>query len=242
MDNGKEHRNNARFSHEATILIEDVPDGTYYHGKMVNYSDNGMGFESQVVHEPGAPIIFSIENSPYLTCPGVYHGQIKWCHQLPETESLYNFGMGVEYFKPGFLSSAKSESCASQSYTPPSSPPDDKPAQILENEIDIEEMLKNLPNLQESVQKDDKELRKHARRAFDRPVLYATRNRFFKGTIKDISKGGVFIEAPDMMAVGQRLSLAIPSGRQGRGLKLRGEIVRIDQEGLAIRFRSVIKN
>jgi hypothetical protein len=248
MGGVKEYRSNVRLDHEATILIEEIPEGTYYHGKMVNYSDNGMCFESHIAHEPGAPIFYSIENSPYPKCPGVYHGQIRWCRKLPETASLYSYGLGVEYAKPGLLDSIKEDTPQAVPHTPAPHEAvkgDDKvegAAIRITDAIEIEQALADIPNLHESHPDDDMEHRKHSRRSFDRPILYATRNRFFKGTIKDISKGGVFIEAPDMMAVGQRLTLAIPSGRQGRGLKLRGEIVRIDQEGLAIQFKSIIKN
>ena len=241
MDSVKESRNDKRFGHEATILIEDIPQGTYYHGKMVNYSEKGMSFESQVGHEPGAPIIFSIEDSPYSECPGVYHGQIKWCRQLPETASLYSFGVGVEYFNPDFLLTLRGISRTVLPHRPYPSPGGDT-AQIRNRQIGIEEAQEIPAQMRQKKRIHAEDHRKHTRRSFDRPVLYATRNRFFKGTIKDISKGGVFIEAPDMMAVGQHLTLAIPSGGQGRGLKLKGKIVRIDPNGLAIRFRSVIKN
>ena len=241
MHGVKEYRNNTRFDHEAIILIEDIPEGTYYHGRMVNYSDKGMCFESHIVHEPGAPIIYSIENSPYTECPGVYHGQIRWCRELPETVSLYSYGFGVEYFKPGLLKSIKDD--APIPITQTSSPAsEENHSHKVEGPTEIEQAIDHITDLQKSHPDKVEDHRKHSRRSFDRPILYATRNRFFKGTIKDISKGGVFIEAPDMMAVGQRLTLAIPSGRQGRGLKLRGEIVRIDPEGLAIQFRSIIKN
>ena len=241
MENVKEYRDDARFDYEATILIEDFPDGTYYHGRMTNYSESGMCFESQAVHEPGAPIIFSIEDTPYPACPGVYHGQIKWCRPLPEKASIYNFGMGVEYFKPDFLLALQDKSQKGLS-RPPSPFHDGSTARILDGQTGIEEAREIPTEIRRSPKYHDENHRKHPRRSFGRPVLYATRNRFFKGTIKDISKGGVFIEAPDMMAVGLPLTLAIPSGDQGRGLKLKGEIVRIDSNGLAIRFKSVIKN
>lgn len=241
MDIIKESRSDARFGHEATILIEDTPQGTYYHGRMVNYSQNGMCFEAQVGHEPGAPIIFSIEDSPYPACPGVYHGQIRWCRQLPETASIYSFGMGVEYFNPDFLLALHDKSRGVLPQTPYPRPDGDTP-RTRNHQIGIEEAQEHPTEMGQKTKNRAEELRKHTRRSFDRPVLYATRNRFFKGTVKDISKGGVFIEAPDMMAVGQQLTMAIPSGDQGRGLKLKGKIVRIDPDGLAIRFKNVIKN
>ena len=240
MDYEKESRNDARFSHEATILIEDIPKGTYYHGQMFNYSESGMYFESRRKHEPGAPIIFSIEDSPYRKCPGVYHGHIKWCRPLPETASLYDFGMGVEYFK-ATLPAETSDQPGNAFYRSPPPGKEDSGLTSTDRASAGDTADRPVVNRQMTLaQKGNK--REHRRRSFDRPVLYATRNRFFKGTIKDISKGGVFIEAPDMIAVGQRLTLAIPSVRNRRGLKLKGEIVRIDPNGLAVRFDSIIKN
>jgi hypothetical protein len=240
MDREKESRSDARHVHEATILIEDIPKGTYYHGQMVNYSVSGMYFESHLKHEPGAPIIFSIEDSPYRKCPGVYHGRIKWCRPLPETASLFGFGMGVEYFK-ATLPAELGGQPRNVFYR---SPPPDRVTtdQIPTGRTRVEDTADKAVDNRQNIAAQADNQREYRRRPFDRPVLYATRNRFFKGTIKDISKGGVFIEAPDMIAVGQRLTLAIPSARNRRGLKLKGEIVRIDPNGLAVRFNSIIKN
>lgn len=241
MDHTTEFRLDARFKHEAAILIEDFPIGTYHHGQMGNYSQAGMYFESNVAHAPGAPIIFGIEDTPYETCPGVYHGEVKWCRRLPDRDSSYDFGIGVEYFKPDPIAERRGKS-KKKTEAPQRRTMSDgnakrrKPPmpQIIAFELEPSE---NPPQTGAKAN-----LRKHPRRTFGKPVLYATRSRFFKGTIRDISKGGVFIEAPDMMAVGQRLTLAIPSGKRRRGLKLRGEIVRIDPNGLAIQFKSLITN
>ena len=85
------------------------------------------------------------------------------------------------------------------------------------------------------------EQRRHPRRPFGRATLYASRNRFIRGTVKDISKGGVFVEAADGISVGEHLNLAFPAGHRQRDFTVRGEIVRVDPNGLAIRFERLIK-
>ena len=86
------------------------------------------------------------------------------------------------------------------------------------------------------------EQRQHPRRSFGRATLYASRDRFIKGTVKDISKGGMFIEATDGITMGEQLNLAVPAGHRRRDFTVRGEIVRVDPNGLAIRFKRLIKN
>jgi hypothetical protein len=52
----------------------------------------------------------------------------------------------------------------------------------------------------------------------------------------------MFIEAADGIAVGEQLNLAVPAGHRRRDFTVRGEIVRVDPNGLAIRFERLIKN
>ena len=86
------------------------------------------------------------------------------------------------------------------------------------------------------------EQRRHPRRSFGKATLYASRDRFIKGIVKDISKGGMLIEAADGIAVGEQLNLAVPAAHRRRDFTVRGEIVRVDPNGLAIRFERLIKN
>jgi hypothetical protein len=51
----------------------------------------------------------------------------------------------------------------------------------------------------------------------------------------------MFIEAADGIAVGEHLNLAVPAIHRQRDFTVRGEIVRVDPNGLAIRFEHLIK-
>jgi Tfp pilus assembly protein PilZ len=228
-----EHRESTRRPHEASILIENLPGGTYYHGKMINYSERGMYFESNVAHQPGTNIIFGIENSPYDACRGVYRAEVKWCKKLPHEASMYYFGVGVEYAGPDASGVHGKKTIGIETRKQPphaeGSPP---PA---------EAAVASKTRTNDAVEPNN-DLRKHPRKPYAQMVLYATDKRFYEGSIKDISNSGVFIETNKDLYVGQTLTLAIPTRKPRKEVKLKGEIVRIEPHGLGIKFKAVIKN
>jgi PilZ domain len=234
-----EARSAARFDHTATILIENRPEGTYHHGKMVNFSAGGLYFECTIAYAPGAPVIFGIENTPYAGCRGVYHGHVKWCRRLPEKRSLYDFGIGVAYVKPDLSKIGRRQSHPlSTARLRPTTEDHDAPQKPEQPESASERRVS--PDDHDGNQRPV-EQRRHPRRPFGGAPLYASRNRFIRGTVKDISKGGMFIEAADGIAVGEHLNLVVPAGQRQRDFTVRGEIVRVDPDGLAIRFERLIK-
>jgi Tfp pilus assembly protein PilZ len=224
-----EHRESTRRPHEASILIENLPGGPYYHGKMVNYSERGMYFESNVAHQPGTTIIFGIENSPYDACCGVYRAEVKWCRKLPHEASMYYFGVGVEYDGPGISKVRASHAAGIEPREPP---PQDRPAAA-------ETAMTPRPP---AAGEKSTDMRRHPRKSYEMLVLYATDHCFYEGSIKDISNGGIFIETNKDLYVGQTLTLAIPTRKPRKEVKLKGEIVRIEPHGLGIKFKAVIKN
>ena len=240
----KKLRHNRRFNHEAAILIENPPDGIYHHGKMVNYSRAGMYFESNVAHQPGSTIIFGIENSPYSACSGVYRAQVKWCKKLPDDVSIFYYGVGVEYIRP--------DGPAAHTGQRATVPPRSGPHSGNKSRKD-QRMLRGAPGSQRSgihstpVKKvakkaNQREQRKHPRKSYPKTIVYGSHHRFHKGVIKDISRGGIFIETNDVFHIGENLILALPYANHAKGLKVKGEVVRIGRHGLAVKFNSIIKN
>ena len=66
---------------------------------------------------------------------------------------------------------------------------------------------------------------------------------------KDISFGGVFIETSTPFSVGQEISLTFPIPNQQKHIKITGEIVRISDQGIGVKFKianedqgTIIKN
>jgi Tfp pilus assembly protein PilZ len=233
----EEYRDNTRFDHEAAILIDNYPSGSYHHAKMFNYSEGGMYFESNVPFKRGSIIIFGIENSPFENCPGVYRAIVKWCKKLPNKSSIYYYGIGVEFFKPNRLAPKTSRKILTKRY--PSA----------EAHVSSKRVAKKSIRDKTTAETDGKPpgrrrvqySRKHPRRPFTKNIHYAANKQFYEGLVKDISRGGMFIKSNDKFPVGQELTLAIPSASRLKGLKLRGEVVRIDKEGFGVKFRSMLK-
>ena len=81
------------------------------------------------------------------------------------------------------------------------------------------------------------EKRSHTRKPYFMVVDYATQDRGYGDFIKDISSSGVFIQTHTPFAVGQELSLTFPLPKQKKHIKIDGEIVRINDEGIGVKFK-----
>ena len=61
-----------------------------------------------------------------------------------------------------------------------------------------------------------------------------------KNCIQNISKAGAFIETVHSFRVGQKLSMAIPLEGYEEAVHLKGTIVRVDSDGVAVEFDETI--
>lgn len=85
-----------------------------------------------------------------------------------------------------------------------------------------------------------KGLRKQPRRPYDRSTMFATQNGIYEGSIKNISSSGVFLTAESTFAVGQILTLVLPF-KNGKDVKVKGEIVWTNAEGFGLKFLNIGK-
>ena len=88
--------------------------------------------------------------------------------------------------------------------------------------------------------KKAKDLRKHPRRPCNQSTLFAAQNGVFEGSIKNISTSGVFVMAKRAFEVGQIINLALPF-KNGKEVKIRGQIVWTNDEGFGIKFLRIDK-
>ena len=88
---------------------------------------------------------------------------------------------------------------------------------------------------------DGQELRKYQRKAYSKPVLFATQKEIFEGLAKNISPSGVYIEAKGNYEVGQIITLALQF-KPEKKFKIIGEVVRSDEIGFGIRFLGKANN
>ena len=211
-----ENRDTARMDHVSSVQVQDLASGKIHRARMFNYSKEGVYFESDSVLNPGTQIYIGIQNSPYASLPDVleYHqAQIMWRKKLKR--SYFRFGYGI-----------KLASLANQQDLKPAEKRNLKPA--------------NKPDLKSNDRKPAKDIRKHTRRPYDRFTLFTTQSGIFEGSIKNISASGVFLMAKSTLEVGQILTLVLPF-KNGKDVKVKGQIVWTNDEGFGIKFLSIDK-
>ena len=84
-----------------------------------------------------------------------------------------------------------------------------------------------------------KERRAFVRKKCSIPVSYATYDRVYSNTIKNISQKGVFIETQRPLFVGEELILSFSMSGFGRPLKIKGEIVQVSRSGIGVEFKNM---
>jgi uncharacterized protein (TIGR02266 family) len=79
--------------------------------------------------------------------------------------------------------------------------------------------------------------RGHTRKPFLMVVDYASPDRSYKDFIQNISPGGVFIETGMPFSVGQEISLTFPLPKSMKHIKIDGEVARVDDKGIGVKFK-----
>jgi hypothetical protein len=83
------------------------------------------------------------------------------------------------------------------------------------------------------------ELRKHPRKSFQKLIYFAWNNQFSKGTIDNISRGGVSILSRDKLTVGQTIRFVIPGTRYDKGVMLKGKVAYTNPKGVGVKIIGV---
>ncbi|MBN1471132.1 MAG: PilZ domain-containing protein [Syntrophaceae bacterium] len=102
--------------------------------------------------------------------------------------------------------------------------------------MSVEEQKKLLDDLES---REIKKARKHSREERLITVNYASKGRAYQNFIQDISTEGAFLETKAPFSVGDTISLAISYSKEQRPFKIEAEVVRIDPNGVGIRFKKV---
>ena len=79
--------------------------------------------------------------------------------------------------------------------------------------------------------------RNYLRRFYHKQVFFSSQNRYHKGFIKNISLDGAFLETQGQFSLGQAINILIPSSKIGNGIIIKGQVVRLDQEGFGLMFK-----
>ena len=97
----------------------------------------------------------------------------------------------------------------------------------------VAESIKRESNAEEA--KVTKELRKHPRRPFFRPLRFGTQNEIYDGSTKNISASGIFIVTNEKLEVGQQIKLNLPV-KKGKMVRTVGQVIWINDEGFGLKF------
>lgn len=98
-----------------------------------------------------------------------------------------------------------------------------------------------MPTPRASSAKRIQDPRKYPRKPYFKAVFFNCGNQTCEGLIKNISRGGVFIETSAQFFFGQPVDLIIPHTRIDRGKRIRGWIVHLSQNGMGITFKRIFE-
>ena len=112
-----------------------------------------------------------------------------------------------------------------------------KNVNIIDNmsEAEKRKLLKGLQKWQQLVDK-----RKHSRKLTSIYAICETKNRYFRDLIKNISAGGLFIKTGIPLSINQELFITFSPLDSGVPIKITGEIVRRDPEGIGVKLYDTI--
>ena len=105
-------------------------------------------------------------------------------------------------------------------------------------DMPVDEQLKLLNMLDKSEYSGS---RKHKRKQLPLPVNLGTEKISSNNFIKDISKGGVFIETGISLSIGEELSLIFKLPNNNKFIKATGLIVRTNELGIGIKFKRLTR-
>ena len=84
------------------------------------------------------------------------------------------------------------------------------------------------------------EKRRHERKPYPVSVKCSARDRIKNGLRRDISAGGILLETDESresLSAGEELLLTIPHPNQERLIRIRGEVVRVEPQKIAVAFK-----
>ena len=99
-----EQRDDTRIIYKSPVKIEDLESGITLGARMVNYSKNGLCFETNEPFHQGAEIYLGLENSPYTSSSfrsyECYRAKIIWRKKFKA--AFFRYGYGVRYIFAGY--------------------------------------------------------------------------------------------------------------------------------------------
>jgi hypothetical protein len=209
----RDKRKNDRIDYTAGAVIESLDPSPSVSACVANYSNGGLYFKSDTLITPGTNIYLGIFGSPYSASASEYE-----CHRvkIKWCKDLYNsdykYGYGAQHLDP---IGAYSRDAAQHFY-------------------DIPQYLKLM-------MENRRESRKYPRKPADKSVIFTSADKSCRGTITDVSKGGLFIKTETGLDIGDRIKIAVPGTKFDKELVLRAEVVRTTSSGFGVKLIGILK-
>ncbi|MFZ0614652.1 MAG: PilZ domain-containing protein [Desulfobacterales bacterium] len=212
-DQHTEKRRDDRYGYHSPIIRENLDTGMILIGRMHNYSRGGFSFESNAALKAGDIAVLGISESPYPRDAPLHEShRVKIRWRKDFHHSRYRYLYGVQHLDP--IGS--------------------EPEIIERYYCDIPEYLNLISGM-------SPEMRKFERKRLSTAVYFTTRQRLFKGLLRDVSRSGLFIETRGRLAVGGFIRLVVPGTKFDNRFMLRGRVVHTTVSGFGVRLLGIQK-
>lgn len=201
-----EHRVDKRYKYEAVIWHENLLPGRFYEAEISNISQSGLYFESDQILYQGEKIYIGAKKPRSVKCHSKECAAVEIKWCRKSKNSSFKCGYGAEFLEPG--------------------------NSLLNNLVKTEKT----GNIREEVGSNKNDPRSHKRGIFRKEKIITSKNRDYRGSITNISRGGAFIRTKNQFALGQMILLDIREDKTSKALRLKGWVVRLSPSGIGVRF------
>ncbi|MGD8524550.1 MAG: PilZ domain-containing protein [Desulfobacterales bacterium] len=221
MDLTSERRDNTRYRFDAFIWHTNILPGIFYKAKLYNLSESGIYFETDQSLYPGEKIYIAKKSDSSISNRKEFKRiKIKWqkdnIKSFDEIEIKWRQELEDSFFQYGYGAVFTGSNT--------------NMGKILDKD---EVRKRNNGNRALEYKKDPREI---TREDYRQEITFISRNQSYKGLISNISRVGAFIETKNRFSIGQLIHLEIPGDILFKDLKLRGLVVRIEPDGIGVKF------
>ena len=207
MDINYDQRGNERYKYEAAVWHENILPGRFYKAKMCDISRRGLSFESDQALYQGERIYIGSNRTASEKNISAHCADVEIKWRKDLKDSSFRFGYGAEFLDPG---------------------------NPLLKSIDKTKIVNQ--NSRGTTGRYKRDPREHIRELYRKEIVISTKNRKYKGSITNISRGGAFITTKNKFALGQFMLLDIGEDQTCKAVRLKGWVVRLSPNGVGVKF------
>lgn len=214
MGSTTEKRKHRRHQYEAFISHDILSPEVKPAGKIYNFSQQGLYFESNHNFLPMEEIFVEIidhDRSSDTEQELLFDVEIIWRKKLPDAPFRYGYGAKFKFSNETIEHKIKSANLKKPSLPPPLPPPQSE----LENQT---------------------EAREFPRKRCHQSILFNHGTQVYQGWVTNISRGGAFIKTRSKCPLGHKIRIVITESKNRKGLERLGWVVRVNSEGFGVSF------